>query len=345
MEINTLAEHKHQLQNSEFRPRAREAAKTLGISEAEYVALSYPSQAQPLDIDRLQDLLIAVQNLGEVMALTRNDSMVFEHHGSYYNPRFRHNHMILENPPIDIRLRLNDVSWGFSVNENERLSLQFFDTEGRAIHKIYLTEKSDHHAYHYLIQKYCTKFVMPSPKSSDHKGELKAQPSEQEWLEFKKRWEQMTNSHQLNPLLKSYGISRPQAYQQLVDVATQINPDSVKFTLEQLALLQVPVLIFAPNGVCTQIHNGTIDKLMETGPWLNVLDKTFHMHLNLPSVSQAWKVYKPSDQEIIESIEWFDHANQPIAMLYLHPKARKDPTMTAKWQGLLTSICKLLNKH
>ncbi|WP_130538284.1 ChuX/HutX family heme-like substrate-binding protein [Thiomicrorhabdus indica] len=339
--MHALIEQKQLLQSSKRPPRAREAANMMGISEAEYVALSFPNQAIPLDIGRLQDLLIAVQNLGEVMALTRNDSIVFEHHGHYHNPRFRHAHMILENPPVDLRLRINEVKYGFAVNENDRLSLQFFDVQGRAIHKIYLTEQSDCAAYDYLTQKYRADFVMPVPEIPAGKDLLGIHISDDVWAEFEKQWQQMTNSHQVGPLLKRYGLTRPQAYQRLETVASKLPADAAKFMLEQLARLHIPLLIFAPNGVCTQIHQGTISNLMETGPWFNVLDEHFHMHLNLSEIDQVWRVYKPSEKEVIESIEWFDKSQQSIAMLYLHPDARGDATIMNKWQDLLAVLSEL----
>lgn len=339
--MQALIEQKQQLQSSERPPRAREAANMMGISEAEYVALSVPEQTTPLDMARLQDLLIAVQNLGQVMALTRNDSLVFEHHGIYQNPRFRHEHMILENPPVDLRLRISEVKYGFAVNENNRLSLQFFDVQGRAIHKIYLTEQSDRSTFDYLTQKYQTESVMPTPDIPAGKDLLNLHISDEAWAEFETQWQQMTNSHQVNPLLKRYGLTRPQAYEKPQSVAKKLAGDSAKYTLEQLAGLQIPVLIFAPNGVCTQIHQGTISNLMETGPWLNVLDETFHMHLNLSAIDQAWRVSKPSEKKVIESIEWFDKSQQPIAMLYLHPDVRGDDTMRAKWLDLLAVLSEL----
>lgn len=339
--MHALIVQKQQLQSSERPPRAREAAKMMGISEAEYVALSFPDKSIPLDIGRLQDLLIAVQNLGQVMALTRNDSLVFEHHGTYRNPRFRHEHMILESSPVELRLRINEVKYGFSVNENDRLSLQFFDVQGRAIHKIYLTEHSDFGSYDYLIQKYRVDFVMPVPDIPAGKDLLDIHISDDVWAEFEKQWLQMTNSHQVTPLLKRYKVTRPQAYERMQSVASKLLVDDAKFTLEELAQNQIPVSIFLPNGVCTQIHQGTISNLMETGPWFNVLDETFHMHLNLSAIDQAWRVHKPSENGVIESIEWFDKSQQSIAMLYLHPDARGDATMKGKWQDLLSVLSEL----
>lgn len=338
--MQSLIDQKQQLQSSERPPRAREAAKMMGISEAEYVALSFPEQTTPLDMERLQDLLIAVQNLGEVMALTRNDSLVFEHHGHYLNPRFRHGHMILENPPVDLRLRMGEVKYGFAVDENGRLSLQFFDAYGQAIHKVYITEHSDVDAYEWLIQTYQSNFIMPTPEVPAGNVLSAAHMSDALWTEFKEDWQSMTDSHQVNPLLKRFGLTRPQAYEQLVDEASRLSTNSAKFTLEQLALLQIPVLIFAPNGVCTQIHHGTVNNLMETGPWFNVLDDTFHMHLNLSAIDQVWRVHKPTKKDSVESIEWFDKNQQSIAMLYLHPDVRDDATIVDKWSGFLNSLSK-----
>jgi putative hemin transport protein len=179
---------------------------------------------------------------------------------------------------------------------------------------------------------------MPTPQAPAGKDLLGIQLSDNAWIEFRKHWNELTDAHQINPLLKRYGLTRPQAYRQLADVASRLPTHSIKFMLEQIALLKIPVLIFAPNGVCTQIHNGTIEKLVETGPWFNVLDPKFNMHLQLASVHQVWRVYKPNEQQSIESIELFNDNEQPIAMIYLHTSARENPLLRDKWQGLLKSL-------
>lgn len=46
--------------------------------------------------------------------------------------------------------------------------------------------------------------------------------------------------------------------------------------------------MFVPNSSATQIHNGTVHKLMEMGPWFNVLDPKFNLHANMSLISESW---------------------------------------------------------
>src|SRR5690554_1309382 len=120
--------------------RIRDAAQQLGVSEAELVATGDQNIALKPEF---QDILNEIQALGYVMALTRNDHAVHERKGIYTKATF-HGHIgLVVNPDIDLRLFMNAWHFGFAVHEDERQSLQFFDQDGEAVHKIYLTEQSD----------------------------------------------------------------------------------------------------------------------------------------------------------------------------------------------------------
>ena len=91
------------------------------------------------------------------MALTRNDHVVHERKGVYENISFNNHVGLVLGADIDFRLFLGDWKFGFAVHENERFSLQFFNSYGDAAHKIYLTEKSNKEAYDVLVEKYKAK--------------------------------------------------------------------------------------------------------------------------------------------------------------------------------------------
>ncbi|WP_319380653.1 ChuX/HutX family heme-like substrate-binding protein [Thiomicrorhabdus sp.] len=338
--MHSLLERKQRLLQESPPPRAREAARLMGISEAEYVALSCPATVTALDATQIADLLSQLHQLGEVMVLSRNDTAVMEHYGIYANPKLRHGSvMILNNPDIDLRLRLGQFKWAFAVNENSRLSLQFFNHGGRAIHKVYLTSKSDEQAYHALVARFATECCMPEPEA-----EQPLVPVVQKALSATERqrltdeWNALQDAHQVNGLFKAHGVTRPQAYRLLDHGTEPLAQSSVKALLEAISEQKIPVLIFVPNGAVTQIHNGRLHKLLETGPWFNVLDKRFNFHLHLQGVKQAWIVEKPTDQGATRSVEWFDEADQPVAMLYLHSDSRSDSDMLAAWNRVLDNL-------
>jgi len=65
-------------------------------------------------------------------------------------------------------------------------------------------------------------------------------------------------------------------------------------------------MIFVGSPGCIQIHTGPIKKLLQTGPWFNVLDPDFNMHLREDAIDTIWLVKKPTADGIVTSIEVFD---------------------------------------
>lgn len=137
--------------------RIRDAAVTLGVSEAELVALGVGRTATPLKAD-WRGILNDMQEVGRVMCLTRNEHCVHERHGRFEGVDVKAPHGIVLGPDIDLRLFLGSWKHGFAVREplqqGERLSLQFFDGAGDAVHKIYATQETDRPAFDALIARY-----------------------------------------------------------------------------------------------------------------------------------------------------------------------------------------------
>lgn len=337
-----LQRRKAELLASEKPPRAREAAKQLGVSEAEYVALSCgdgDAANRRLKREGFVAMLQALHQAGEVMALTRNEAVVMEHHGVYRNAVVKHNHVMFIEPEMDLRLKVTAWQYGFAVNENGRRSLQFFAADGQAAHKIYMTEASDREAYDKLVAQYGTDggfegmSVSPTPtRTPDETAMLQVDANA-----IRKDWRALDNAHHVNALLKAYGLTRPQVYRYLGDEAVRLQPDALKSLLEQASDQAWSLLMFVPNGAATQIHNGTVHKLMEMGPWFNVLDAKFNLHANLALITQAWWVRKPSDGRMVTSLELFDADDNAVMMVYLHPDDR-EPERLAQWDAFLLSL-------
>src|SRR5690606_15901736 len=131
--------------------RIRVAARLLGVSEAQLVVTNDKNCRLKHDFE---NLLKEVNRLGYVTAITRNNHAVHERQGTYTKASFNGHVGLVANPDIDLRLFMNAWHFGFSVQEGDRRSFQFFDKDGEAVHKIYLTEQSDVQAYETLIATY-----------------------------------------------------------------------------------------------------------------------------------------------------------------------------------------------
>src|SRR5882757_3511272 len=141
--------------------RIRDAAATLGVSEAELVALGIGQTTTALAAD-WRALLADMPSVGRVMCLTRNEHCVHERHGRFEDVQVTGPHGLVLGPDIDLRLFLGSWKHGFAVREplklgnqqGERLSLQFFDGAGEAVHKIYATDETDRAAFDALIARH-----------------------------------------------------------------------------------------------------------------------------------------------------------------------------------------------
>ena len=96
--------------------RIRDAAATLGVSEAELVALGVGKTATPLEPD-WRGILNDMQEVGRVMCLTRNEHCVHERHGHFEGVDVKPPHGIVLGPDIDRRLFLGSWKHGFAVRE------------------------------------------------------------------------------------------------------------------------------------------------------------------------------------------------------------------------------------
>jgi putative hemin transport protein len=118
-------------------------------------------------------------------------------------------------------------------------------------------------------------------------------------------------------LLGKFGISRlqamrlaPESYVKAVDNTT------MRKMLDVAAERQVPIMVFVGNRGCIQIHTGPVVKTMEAGPWYNVLDPDFNLHVKETAVAHTFVVKKPSEAGIVTSLEVFDANGEMIVQFF-----------------------------
>lgn len=332
----TLKEQWEQLKSQEPKLRIRDAATKLGVSEAELVNTDSGTSNTLLKPD-FQELLKEVNTLGYVMALTRNDHCVHERKGIYTKVGFNGPVGLIVTPDIDLRLFMNHWHFGFAVNENGRLSLQFFDADGTAVHKIYLTEKSDIDAYHQLVAKYKAdeqqqEMVIKAPaapafEKPDHEVDIKA---------FQDAWLNLKDTHEFFGMLKKFELTRTQALRLAPEGhATQISVERFKNILTKASATNLPVMVFTGSAGSIQIHTGEIKRLVQTGPWFNVLDPEFNLHLHEDGITSVWLVKKPTTDGAVHSLEVFDMKGEIIVQFF--GKRKPGIPEDEAWRGVLFS--------
>lgn len=325
--------------------RARNAAEILGISEGELVASAIGEGVIRL-IDDLEPILGEAAMLGEVMALTRNEHCVHERKGVYENPGFhKHGPMkqgLFVNPDIDLRLFLNHWHFSFAVAEDTksgpRRSLQFFDKAGDAVHKIYITGKSDAPAYEALVDRHRHPEQVPGIAVEAYDQPEPLRPDEQiDWPGFRTTWEGLKDTHDFFPMLRKFKVGREQALRGIGrDFAYEVDNSASRLMLEMARDRECEIMVFVGNRGCIQIHSGTVRKLVEHGSWYNVLDPMFNLHLNEDSIVRTWVTRKPTVDGHVTALEVFD-AKGDLIVTFFGKRKPGIPELTL-WREIIDAI-------
>jgi putative hemin transport protein len=304
--------------------RPRDLAQSLGVTEVDLLAAQV-GQGVTRIVAHPDQLMPVVQGLGEVMALTRNDSVVHERTGTYDDWHSGNHAAMILGPEIDLRIFPSHWVHGFAVrNESDKgpsRSLQVFDASGEAVHKIYPRDGTDLDAWDKAVATLATgddtdTLDLAPPVSVEG---AKARPEKSG--ELRAAWAKMTDTHQFLRLVSRMKMNRLGAYRIAgAPFAVPLAPEALNDALVACASDGVPVMLFVGNRGCIQIHSGRIGTLKEMGPWQNVLDPRFNLHLRLDHVAEVWLVEKPTRRGPALSIEAFTSEGGLILQLFGYRK-------------------------
>ncbi|TLX59113.1 hemin-degrading factor [Stutzerimonas nosocomialis] len=320
---STLYQNWQALRQAQPALRARDAAAALAVSEAELVA-----SRLGIDAVRLQpnwrELLPALEPLGRIMALTRNEHCVHERKGVYRDVTIGGNGQmgLVVSPDIDLRLFLTGWSSAFAVNEQTprgmQRSLQVFDHQGVAVHKVYLTEDSDQDAWAALTERFAEPDQGMTLDLQPHEPAAIARPDAAIDVDvLRLGWSELKDTHHFFALLKKHGVQRTQALRLAGrDWAERLPLTELPMLFERAAVSQVPIMVFVGNRHCIQIHTGPVNSLRWMDHWFNVLDPDFNLHLDVRGVTELWRVRKPSSDGVITSWEAFDAQGELVVQLF-----------------------------
>lgn len=322
--------------------RIRDAARSLGVSEAELVATGNGDTATRLHAERWGDVIKALPSVGPVMALTRNDDCVHERHGAYGEVSVNGAMGLVLGEDIDLRLFLNRWRHGFAVREmtghGERRSLQFFDGAGQAVHKVYATEHTDMAAFDKLVARF-TASDQDMPLTIEAPKAAPAGRADEtiDVAGLREAWSKLEDTHDFFGMLNKFAVERTQALRLAgKEFAEPVKPSVARRTLEIAAERQVPIMVFVGNPGCIQIHTGKVTNLKPVGPWFNVLDPMFNLHLREDKIDRAWIVHKPTRDGAVTSIELFDDKNNLIAQLF--GKRKPGLPELPEWRTLVRDV-------
>jgi putative hemin transport protein len=340
--------------------RAREAAHAAGMSEGEALQAFCGSHDDPLQATPLQpqwlDILKALGDCGPVMALTRNDTAVHEKLGVYERLSGQGATGLAVGEDIDLRLFFKHWQAGFAVSEGARLaesppalSLQFFDADGRAVHKVFVKPSTDRAAFQTLVQTFAdperrvnfnglaptAPANLATPKKSSHAPDPADHAIDLPALQA--GWAAMRDTHEFFGLLQRSGAGRAQAFRLLQGRYTEaLSVAALQRLLDEAAMDGLPIMVFVSSPGCIQIHSGPVHRVERmdspAARWLNVLDPGFNLHLREDRIEQVWRVTKPTDDGDVTSIEAFD-PDGSLAVMFFGARKPGQPELPA-WREL-----------
>jgi putative hemin transport protein len=322
------------------RLHARDLAGTLGIAEAEICAalVGFGATRIAAHPDALVPRLTA---FGPLMALTRNEACVIEKVGVYDDYRPGPHAALVVNEAIDLRIFPAQWVHGFALEEDtpqgRKRSVQIFDAAGDAVHKIHLRPDSDDRHWQPLLDALrladqgTTLSLAPR-----HPPEVaKANPERLD--ELRAGWTELTDTHQFLRLCARLKMNRLGAYRLAgAPFVRRLAPGSVERLLHRAAEAEVPIMVFVGNMGCIEIHTGPIARVAEIGPWINVLDPGFDLHLRMDRIAEIYAVVKNTARGPAHSVEFFDETGLLIAQIF--GVLRAGEAAVAAWNALVADL-------
>ncbi|MCD2518653.1 hemin-degrading factor [Massilia sp. G4R7] len=356
----TLLERYTALRAEKPQLRARDAARYLGVSEAELVAAGAQGAVVRLNEANHgpREIMRRALDLGQVMALTRNDNCVIEVTGTAMRLKPRQDTAELKadperearqlniaggylGGPIDLRFQFPQWKYVFAVTQPGRegavnRSLQFFDANGVAVHKLYVRSEAGVPVFEKLIADF------RHPRQDGQLDVAPATPKVAEKpdsaidvKEFQQAWRDMSDVHQFNRIVSEFGLTREQAMRLGPDgVVQKLDPTSVRGLLQGAAKNGVAIMAFVGNGGVTQIYSGKINKVADAEGWLNVLDPTFNLHLNDDALRSGYLVRRAG----VTSVEFYDTSGELVVTFFgVRQPGKPQPQ---EWLDLAASLKK-----
>lgn len=328
--------------------RIRDAARALGVSEAELLASDCGDTVTRLLAPEgklgFGEIIQALPTLGRVMALTRNEHCVHERMGTYGEIGFFGTMGNVLGPEIDLRFFLKHWHFGFAVQEEEKdgapkESLQFFDRDGSAVHKVYLQPESDRAAFEAIRVRFgapdqsglldVSPLDPPTPDRADAEIDLPA---------LRAGWDAMQDTHEFYILLRKARAGRRQALRLIgPDYARPLAAGAAEAVLRAASASALPIMVFVGNEGMIQIHTGPVHRIVPFGAeWINVLDPDFSLHLRQAGVTDAWAVRKPTRDGIVTSVECYDAAGELVVQFF--GKRKPGEPELEGWRELVAAL-------
>ncbi|MBD3785341.1 MAG: hemin-degrading factor [Sphingomonadales bacterium] len=320
--------------------RARDLAESLGIPEAALCA-AFVGHGVTRIAAHPDGIIPRLTAFGPLMALTRNDSCVIEKVGTYDDYRPGAHAALVVNETIDLRLFPGHWVHGFALEEateaGVKRSIQIFDAAGDAVHKIHLRPESDTSHWAALVADLRLEDQGQGPDLTPRQPPEGPRANPARAGELREGWDALSDTHQFLRLTARLKMNRLGAYRLAgPGYARRLAPGSVERLMHGVAETGVPTMFFVGNQGCIEIHTGPIARVVEMGPWINVLDPGFDLHLRMDHIAETYAVVKNTARGPAHSVECFEARGALIAQIF--GVLRAGDAAVAGWNALVADL-------
>ncbi|MDV4144299.1 hemin-degrading factor [Shimia sp. FJ5] len=319
--------------------RDRDLADKLGISEAQLVAAHVGDTVTRITAD-MDRIMPALNRFGEVMALTRNESCVIEKVGVYDGFRPGEHAALVVNEDIDLRMFPKHWVHGFAIEQETdrgmRRTIQVFDAAGDAVHKVFLREGSNADAWAPVVEELKIEDQSDTLTVSPRKPTEGAKGTPDQADRLRSEWDKITDTHQFLMMTRRIKMNRLGAYRVAGEpYARRLGNDAVETLLHRAAEREISIMVFVGNMGCIEIHTGPVHRIVDMGPWINVLDPGFDMHLRKDHIAEVYAVTKATRAGDAISVEAFDAEGGLIAQFF---GVLRDDEGAGRWNDMIAEL-------
>jgi putative hemin transport protein len=295
----------------------REVAAKSGSTEAALLG----GQVGPGVVRLRTDWQLTLHRLGAVgpvISLTANRHATIGSLVVYRNTATRGPAAQVSDGDTDLCLFLSEWHTGFALRDQGGLgpgrSLQFFDAEGGAVHKIFLRESSDVDAFDELVRRQASDHQIPAPERQAESGEPRSDPTVPTTESDPEPHSDIRHLDESLPLVHSSDLTQDHRFAGPM-WSQRVARASLRQVLETAIVSKVPLLIMVGNHGAIQNHAGPVGGLREVDGWLAIHDSNFNLHIDELGIESAWVVRKATPDGVVTSLELYDRAGEMIVYL------------------------------
>tara|TARA_Y100001970_G_scaffold52986_1_gene67030 strand:- start:7757 stop:8674 length:918 start_codon:yes stop_codon:yes gene_type:complete len=261
--------------------RIRNAADALNTTEANLLSTEIGKNATYLKINDYKSLLEDLLQIDKLMLLIRTDYVVHELIIETSNVNITNKRLFYKDQNSSI-IEYNLEIFQYAFFENKKhgkkdlKSFQLFDKYGTSLLKIYLKGfKSE------LFDKIALKY------KSDYKYEIQKNDDKK-------------NQHGINKNPYNSDTSNNNTLREILDISSNE---------------EIPLEINAFGNQITQYYSGKIKNIVDFGPWINIIDKSFNLHVLEKCITRNIVKYDKENKLFI--IDLFDKSNDRVLEIKL----------------------------